>query len=179
MFNTKFLITLLFLSFTLYTLASDSDPIKDTEKITLSYLELNDSSIEFAVHDVNSMILRKNKGYLWPATKITLSKDDDKLIFVITAIDNSWYNMFSNDETTHGYFTVNGRLFIVATKGEIPEEFNNIFEHNPEIKEKSFSKTDSKLKPVSKSPVWTYLYKGGYNNTSIVIKSVYTENLGR
>jgi len=158
-------------------LFSTNPPEKETEKITLSYLELKDPAIEFATSDINYMIMRKSRGYLWPATKITLMKEGGKLLFVVTAIDNSWCNMFCREEVPHGYTVVNGRLFIVTTKGDIPDEFHNFFITNNEIRDKTFSKGEEGAKPTAKNPVWTYLHRG--EKMATVLNSVYTENLGR
>jgi len=179
MIKVRLFIFLLVLGFTLQTFGAlpEKEPGKETDKVVLPYYELEDPAIKFAVFDVHNMILRKSKGFLWPAAKITLSKDGDKLIFVIMAIDNSWCNMFKADETPHGYLTINGRLFIVSTKGDIPAEFQKFFIPDPEIKDKTFYKADAKAKPVAKNPVWTYLYQG--DKMATVLNSVYTENLGR
>jgi len=154
-------------------------PEKEKEnKITLGYLDLKDPAIEFATSDINMMIMRKKKGYLWPATKLMLTKEDGKLLFIVTAIDNSWYNMFCKDETAHGYTVVNGRMFIITTKGDIPEEFHRFFIPDNETRTKTFTKVDPNVKPTAKNPVWTYLHRGN-DKMATVIKSVYTENLGR
>ena len=156
----------------------ENDKEKESNKITLGYLDLKDPAIEFATSDINMMIMRKKKGYLWPATKLMLTKDGDKLLFIVTAIDNSWCNMFCQNETAHGYTIVNGRMFIITTKGDIPEEFHRFFIPDNETATKTFTKADPTVKPIAKNPVWTYLHRGN-DNMATVIKSIYTENLGR
>lgn len=173
----KRIIVAIFLIFSASVSVFSTPPEKENDKVMLSYLDLNDTSIEFVAFDIHSMILRKSKGFLWPAVKFTFSKEDEKLIFVATAIDNSWCNMFVPDETPHGYFTMNGRLFIVATKGDVFEEFNKFFTLDETVEKKSFYKADEKTKPVAKNPIWTYLYRG--EEMATVLKSSYTENLGR
>lgn len=175
MVKTKIFAAFLFLCISLPIFSFPPD--KDKDKIVLKYLDLNDEAIEFVAFDVHSMILRKSKGFLWPAVKLAFSKENDKLIFVVTAIDNSWCNMFVPDETPRGYFTMNGRLFIVTTKGDTPPEFDRFFTLNTEVAEKTFYKADEKAKPVAKNPVWTYLHQG--KEMATVLKSVHTENLGR
>lgn len=175
MTKIKLIIIFLILGFTLPVFCLPPDREKD--KIVLSYLDLNDPAVNFVAFDVHSMILRKKKGFLWPAVKLTFSKENNNLIFVVTAIDNSWYNMFNNDEIPRGYFTLNGRLFIVSTKGETPTEFDEFFTLNTEIGEKTFYKADANAKPVAKNPVWTYLYRG--TEMATVLKSFNVENLGR
>ena len=101
-------------------------PTKD--KITLSFLEVKDPVLEFVASDINNMILRKNKGFLWPVTKITFTKNGDKLFFDVMAIDNSWYNMFKEDETPYGYFVVNRRMFIVSYKNNTSVQLEEYFE---------------------------------------------------
>lgn len=175
MIRIKILTVLLILGLTLP--AFSLPPNKEKDKIVLSYLDLNDPAVGFVAFDVHSMILRKKKGFLWPAVKLTFSKEKNELIFVVTAIDNSWCNMFNDDETPRGYFTLNGRLFIVSTKGETPTEFNEFFTLNAEIGEKTFYKADAKAKPIAKNPIWTYLHRG--SEMATVLKSVNIENLGR
>ncbi len=179
MIKVRILTILFALAFAMQAFCSSpvKEDNKENNKVVLSYLDLTDAAVEFAAFDVNGMILRKSKGFMWPATKITFSKDADKLLFVVTAIDNSWCNMFPADEVAHGYFIVNGRLFIVSTKGEVPAEFSKFFTLNTEIKEKTFYKADAGSKPVAKNPVWTYLHRG--DQMATVLDSVYTENLGR
>lgn len=167
----------LFLMFSVSFSVLSSPPEKGDDKVLLSYLDLNDTSIEFVAFDIHSMILRKSKGFLWPAVKFTFSKEEEKLIFVATAIDNSWYNMFVADETPRGYFTMSGRLFIVATKGDAFEEFDKFFTLDESIEKKTFYRANGKNKPVAKNPIWTYLYRG--EEMATVLKSSYTENLGR
>ncbi|MBB4034571.1 hypothetical protein GGR21_000458 [Dysgonomonas hofstadii] len=177
---TKIKITILLISlcFTSFIYSNPPEKEKDNEKIILGYMDLKDPAIEFATSDINMMIMRKSRGYLWPATKIMLTKEDGKLYFTVTAIDNSWCNMFCPDETAHGFTVVNGRMFIITTKGDIPEEFYKIFIPDNEVKTKAFSKADPESKPTAKNPVWTYLHRGN-DKMATVIKSVYTENLGR
>lgn len=152
-------------------------PEEGDDKVVLSYLDLNDTTVEFVAFDIHSMILRKKKGYLWPAVKVAFFKDKDELKFVVTAIDNSWSNMFVPDETPRGYFTVNGRLFVVATKGEDFPEFSKIFSLDESVPEKTFYKADNTVKPIAKNPVWTYLHRG--EEMATVLDSVHIENLGR
>lgn len=166
----------IFLVFSISISMLGNPPEKDN-KVVLSYLDLNDTSIEFVAFDIHSMILRKSKGFLWPAVKFSFSKEGEKLIFVATAIDNSWCNMFVPGEMPRGYFTMNGRLFIVATKGDAFEEFDKFFTLDESVDKKTFYKADEKAKPVAKNPVWTYLYRG--EEMATVLKSSYTENLGR
>lgn len=162
-------------SYNIYSNPPEKD--KETEKITLSFLEVTDPAIKFSTSDINMMIMRKSKGYLYPATKLLLTKEDGKLLFIVTAIDNSWCNMFCKEETVHGYTTVQGRLFIIATKGNIPEEFDRFFILNKDVNVKTFSKS-SETDTTIKNPVWTYLHRGE-DKMATVLKSVYTEKLGR
>lgn len=175
MIKLKLIAILLILGFSLPVFCSPPDDGKD--KIVLSYLDPNDPAVNFVAFDVHSMILRKKKGFLWPAVKLTFSKVKNDLIFIVTAIDNSWCNMFNDDETPRGYFTVNGRLFIVSTKGDTPEEFDKFFTPDTETEEKTFYKADAKAKPIAKNPTWTYLHRG--SEMATVLKSVNIENLGR
>lgn len=148
---------------------------KEEKVVRLSYLEVKDDVIMFAASDVHHMILRKNKGFLWPATKIVLFKQGDKLYFDITAIDNSWNNMFRDDEKTYGYFVIGGRAFIVASKGDTTVEMEQYFTIDNTI-EKNFGKADPKSKPTAKSPIWYYFHKG---TMATVLNSVNMANLGR
>lgn len=174
---TKIKILTIFLILTLTLPVFSLPPDKEKDKIVLSYLDLNDPAVGFVAFDVHSMILRKKKGFLWPAVKLSFSKEGEKLIFVVTAIDNSWCNMFNDEEVPRGYFTLNGRLFIVSTKGDVPTEFNEFFTLNDEIGEKTFYKAAPNARPVAKNPVWTYLHRG--TEMATVLKSVNIENLGR
>lgn len=178
MIRLKLITILIIFCFSSSIYSNQPEKEKDDEKITLGYLDLKDPAIEFATSDINMMIMRKSKGYLWPATKLMLTKEDGKLLFIVTAIDNSWYNMFCKDETPHGYTVVNGRMFIITTKGEIPEEFHSIFIPDNEAKTKTFSRAETGSKPTAKNPVWTYLHQGN-DKMATVIQSVYTQNLGR
>lgn len=173
--KTKVLAIFLFLCVSLPMLCTPPD--EGDKKIVLSYLDLNDTAIEFVAFDIHSMILRKKKGYLWPAVKVALFKEKDELKFIVTAIDNSWSNMFVADETPRGYFTVNGRLFIVTTKGDDFPEFDKIFSLDASVPEKIFYKAEDGAKPVAKNPVWTYLHRG--EEMATVLNSVHIENLGR
>jgi len=177
MAKIKIFTILLVLTLTLPVFGTPPDKEKNKDKIVLSYLDLNDPAVGFVAFDVHSMILRKKKGFLWPAVKLSFSKEGEKLIFVVTAIDNSWCNMFNDEETPRGYFTLNGRLFIVSTKGEVPPQFDEFFTLNTDIGERTFYKADANAKPVAKKPVWTYLYQG--TEMATVLKSVNIENLGR
>lgn len=179
---TKFKIAIILITLCSSAFAYSNPPEKEKSKenkITLGYLDLKDPAIEFATSDINMMIMRKSKGYLWPATKLMLTKDGEKLLFIVTAIDNSWCNMFCQDETAHGYTVVGGRMFIITTKeNNIPEEFHKFFTPDNEIGTKTFSRPDSASDPTAKNPVWTYLHRGN-DKMATVIKSIYTERLGR
>lgn len=147
----------------------------DDNKITLAYIEIKDDAIKFVASDVHSMILRKNKGFLWPATKITFSEKNDQLYFDITAIDNSWCNMFCMGETPYGYFVLNGRMFIVTSKDDSNIDLDKYFTCDNDL-ERTFYKPDSSVKPVSKNPIWYYLHKG---SMATVLDSVNMVSLGR
>lgn len=175
MTKTKFFIAFFILAFSLPAFCLP--PEKEKEAIVLPYLDLNDPAVGFVAFDVHSMILRKKKGYLWPVVKLTFMKDKNELKFVVTAIDNSWCNMFTEDEVAHGYSTLNGRLYIISTKGEIPAEFNEFFTLDAEVEKKTFYKADKKAKPVAKNPVWTYLHKG--TEMATVLNSANMLSLGR
>ena len=145
-------------------------------KITLEYIEIKDDAIRFVTSDIHAMILRKNRGFLWPATKIVYFKKQGKLHFDVTAIDNSWCNMFCDGEKPHGYFVVDGRVFIASSKGDEPINFDDYFTFNSEVAGKTFHKATPTAKPVGKNPVWYYLHKG---HMATVLDSVNMGSLGR
>ncbi|WP_156032791.1 hypothetical protein [Prevotella sp. 10(H)] len=174
MLKSKLLFILIFAG-SISILASPPRIKIEKDKVTLSYIEVTDKVVEFVASDVHGMILRKNKGFLWPATKIAFFKKDGQLHFDVTAIDNSWCNMFSNGEKPYGYFVIGGRAFIVASKGEDEIDLSQYFTCDNEI-ERTFYKPDGNVKPVSKNPVWYYLHKG---TMATVLDSVNMASLGR
>lgn len=165
-----FFISILFVSIQL----NSASPTKGKNKIVLPYLEIKDDVIKFAATDVYQMILRKNRGFLWPATKITLSKTGDKLFFDIVAIDNSWCNMLTRDETPYGFFVIGGRMFVVASKDR-NFDFDSYFIRDNEI-EKTFNRPDETENTTVKNPIWQYLHKG---TMATVLNSLNIRNLGR
>ncbi|MDU1889186.1 MAG: hypothetical protein E6767_00730 [Dysgonomonas sp.] len=174
--KVKILLLFLFTFTTLQTFAINQPTDDSKDKVTLSFLILQDEALQFVASDINSMILRKNKGFLWPATKVVFSKDGDRLLFNVMAIDNSWCNMFQEGEKPYGYFVESGRVFIVSVKGDSPVEVEKYFERDPNELQRTFYKPSAETKPVSKNPVWSYLHKG---HMATVLNSVYMESLGR
>ncbi|EGK02833.1 MULTISPECIES: hypothetical protein [Dysgonomonas] len=169
---------LLFILITFCSLQTFATPPRtkiEKDKVTLTYIEVKDEAIEFAASDIHSMILRKNKGFLWPATKIAFSRKNGQLYFDVTAIDNSWCNMFRADENPYGYFVIGGRMFIVTSKGNEPIDLAEYFTCDNDI-ERTFYKPDATVKPVSKNPVWYYLHKG---KMATVLDSINIASLGR
>lgn len=174
---TKIKLLLILVVLGCFKMQASTPPVKMNEsKVTLSYIEIKDEAIRFVTSDIHAMILRKNRGFLWPATKIVFFKKEGKLYFDVTAIDNSWYNMFCDDEKPHGYFVVDGRVFIASSKGNEPVDLENYFGFNSEVADKTFHKADPKAKPVNKNPVWYYFHKG---NMATVLDSVNMGSLGR
>ncbi|WP_163274216.1 hypothetical protein [Dysgonomonas sp. 511] len=172
--KTGLLLTLLTLFLSVQASATPPANIKN-KKIELSYLELYDDIIRFAATDVHQMILRKSKGYLWPATKVLLFKTDDKLFFNITAIDNAWSNMLIDSETPHGYFVLGGRMFIVVTKDD-SVNLDDYFILRDDIKKQNFTKSENTENTESGCPIWYYLHKG---DMATVVNSVNMAKLGR
>ena len=170
----KTISTILLLLFLTISVQAESPLIKE-KKVTLTYLEVKDKAIQFVATDINAMIMRKNKGYLWPVTKITFFKEGEKLLFDVTAIDNSWCNMLSDGETPYGFFTENQRIFVVSTKGEASSidlaQYFDMFCS----KTRTFVIPDLGTKS-PKNPRWHYHYKG---HMASVLNSVNIQNLGR
>lgn len=169
------LLLLILTTFQTFATSFPTDEGKDKEKVTLSFMTLHDKALEFVTSDINNMIMRKNKGFLWPATKIVFMKEGEKLLFKVMAIDNSWCNMFQEGENPYGYIVVNGRVFIVSVKNDSPVEIEKYFERDAELK-RTFYKPGPGTKPVSKNPIWSYLHKG---DMATVQNSIYMESLGR
>ena len=174
---TKIKLLIFILALTGWAKVSAGTPLTKSEdsKVTLSYYVVKDDAIRFVTSDIHHMILRKNKGFLWPATKIVFFKKEGKLHFDVTAIDNSWCNMFCDGEKPYGYFVVGGRVFIAASKGDEPIDFEEYFAHGEDI-EKTFHKAKPDAKAASKSPIWYYLHKG---KMATVLDSVNMASLGR
>lgn len=171
-------IKILFILIIFSTLQVFSNPPKtkiEDKKVTLTYIEVKDDAVKFVAFDVHSMILRKNKGFLWPATKIAFFKKGGQLYFDVTAIDNSWSNMFCTGEKPYGYFVIDGRMFIATTKEGSDIDLGEYFTCDNEI-ERTFYKPDSTVKPIAKNPVWYYLHKG---TMATVLDSVNMISLGR
>ncbi|MDR1882034.1 MAG: hypothetical protein LBR26_04545 [Prevotella sp.] len=145
------------------------------DKVTLSYIEVKDEAVKFVAFDIHNMILRKSKGFLWPATKIAFFKKGDQLYFDVTAIDNSWRNIFCADESPYGYFIVGGRIFITTSKGDDPIDLEQYFTCDNET-ERTFYKPDAKTKPENKNPVWRYHHTG---SMATVLNSTNIASLGR
>lgn len=154
---------------------SANNPEKEESKIVLPYLKLKDAAIEFVAFDINSMILRKNRGFLWPATKITFSKKGEKMLFDIMAIDNSWCNMFQEGEIPYGYIVVDRRIFIVSTKKDDPVELEKYFERSTEI-ERTFNTSNVDEEAKKGNPKWQYLHMG---DMATVLDSTNMGKLGR
>lgn len=147
----------------------------ENNNITLNYIDVKDKAIKFVVSDIHSMILRKNKGFLWPATKIAFFKKGDDLYFDVTAIDNSWSNMFCSGEKPYGFFVIDGRMFIACIKDGSNIDLGDYFSYDDNI-ERTFHKSDPSLKPIGKNPIWHYQHKG---TMATVLDSANMLSLGR
>lgn len=151
------------------------NPVTNEKKVTLTYLEVKDKAIQFVATDINAMIMRKNKGFMWPVTKITFYTEGEKLLFDVTAIDNSWCNMITEGENPYGFFTENQRIFVVSTRGEASSiDLAQYFDMYCS-KTRTFVIPNSNPKS-SENPKWHYHHKG---HMASVVNSVNIGKLGK
>lgn len=154
---SKFL-SILFVLLTISgSICAENNSTNDFVRVTLPILEIKDSRIEYIATEVGKTISKGKSGMLWPATKIVFSFDAfGNLQFEVIAIENSRVNMFENDEEPFGYFIVNFRQFIVATKDNINIDLSQYFKQTE--KGKIFRSDIEPIKPTSRNPRWLYYY---------------------
>lgn len=138
------------LSFT-YT---QSDP---DNKVVLSSLSATNSSIEKIANGIEDHISATSHGYLWPVSKMVFSKTDGKLAVTVTAIDNSWFQLFGAGEKPYGYLVAKGRLYIVSSVGEDEIDFTQFFKKTGVIR--AFSRPQMTIALYKECPIWKYEVK--------------------
>lgn len=145
-------ITLSALSFTLRSSEPDN-------KIVLSSLSASNCSIETVANNIEDHISTTSHGYLWPVTKMVFSKQNGKQIVTITAIDNSWFQLFGAGEKYYGHLVAKGRLYIVSSVGENNIDLSGLFKKTGTIR--AFSRPEMTIALFKESPTWVYELKNG------------------
>ena len=151
---------------------SFTNPNEPNEKVVLSSLKVTDCNVEAMAAAVDRHIGQTPNEHLWPVTKMVFYKENDKQLIDVVAIDNNWFQLFGGAETPYGYFIMNGRLFIVASKGNVAIDFTKFFEKTGLIK--AFDKPDVTIALFKECPTWIYEYHDGKLEQ---IGTLYTEQL--
>lgn len=134
-------------------------PMESDNRIVLSSLTASNSSIEKAANGIEEYISKTSHGYLWPVSKMVFSKQNDKLIVTVTAIDNSWFQLFGVGEKPYGYLIAKGRLYIVSSAGDDDFQFAEHFRKTGTIR--AFSRPQATIALFKESPTWVFELKNG------------------
>lgn len=126
-------------------------------KIVLSSLATTNSSLEKVANGIEDHISAAPHGYLWPVSKMVFSKTDGKLTVTVTAIDNSWFQLFGVGEKPYGYLVAKGRLYIVSANGDDEIDFTQYFKKTGIIR--AFSRPEMTIALFKECPTWTYEIK--------------------
>lgn len=140
-------------------LSFTSESPESDNKIVLSSLSATNCSIETMANNIEDHIAHTSHGYMWPVTKMVFSKLNDKVIVTVTAIDNSWFQLFGASEKPYGYLVAKGRLYIVSSIGEGDAILGDLFKKTGTIR--AFNRPEMTIALFKKSPVWIYELKDG------------------
>lgn len=157
--------------FTLFSF-TNLKPNDTNEKIELPSLTLVNYAIDSIAADISNQISKAQYGHQWPVTKMVFSKADGTLFIDVTAIDNSWFRLFSLDEKPYGHFVSNNRLFIVSVKNEEQPDLSSFFEKTSETR--SFDKPEISITLFKEMPSWSFQYA---NNNMQLINTMYLDQL--
>lgn len=138
-------------------LFAQDPPTNNSNKLVLPSFVILDQELESATANICEYIYKKKGGFRWPITKITFCRQDtDNILIDVTAIDNSWFKLFDPREDVYGYFIVNNRMFVVASKGNEDVNLNAFFEVENETRKFDISTISA---PVFNNPTWFFQYK--------------------
>lgn len=133
--------------------------MESDNKIVLSSLSTTNTSIEKVVNGIEDHISSTSHGYLWPVTKMVFSKQEDKTIVTVTAIDNSWFQLFGTGDKPFGYLVAKGRLYIISSSGDESILFTDYFKKTGIIR--AFNRPEVSITLFKESPTWVYELKNG------------------
>lgn len=148
----------LFLVFSLLFIASAS--FAQQQKVhsyKLNRLGLKSNMLYDIMNEVNTYIGSKSKGFKYPVTKLVFSSYNDKFNIDVIGIDNSWTNLFRQEESPLGYCILGNRLFIFSADKIDRLLIEKFFETYEDVK--SFTEPPVHLQnPRIQNPSWFYDY---------------------